>query len=133
MIDHPIGLGGAALDGDTSSTRVGSGCAHWSPCRTAARSRGSRRIRCEKRRNSLSVQFSAAPMPRVGLSRAERVCRVPKPTSRSTVARSLSSETSSTIARRLAGAAEASGARDCCAPAAGMTEKAAASARTAFS
>ena len=38
-------------------------------------------------------------MPRVGWSRADSVCRVPKPTSRSTVARSRASETWSAIVR----------------------------------
>ena len=47
----------------------------------------------EIRPNSACVQSKAAPIPRVELPRGDKVCRVPKLTSRSTVSRSLCSET----------------------------------------
>ena len=102
----------------------GSGCAGRSPCRDGphdleAAAAGAR----DSGRTPPRSSRSAAPMPRVGWSRADRVWRVPKPTSRSTVARSRSSDTSSAIARRLGGAAEASGAPDRCAPAAGTANR----------
>src|SRR5687767_13258892 len=65
----------------------------------------------ERFRNSRSVQFKAAPMPRVGWSRDDKVWRVPKLTSRSTVARKARSETWSAMSFRLKVGAGGGGAR----------------------
>ena len=115
--DDAIGIG-ACRAGWRRHSRPGSGVGMRRPVTVSdgpRRSRGSRRSRARSRANSACVQRSAAPIPRVGWSRADSVWRVPKPTSRSTVARSRASDTWSAMraeeARAAAGAGAAAGRR----------------------